>query len=187
MTAAARSPTEPAPRVARRSGHVWAITYDDMDGAERAKQVLLGLGWDQHYVNLVDVIVVVRRPDGTFVVENEPFPTTANLLGCTTLGFIAGAVLAAPLVGAAVGAFVGAASSALARCSVMADDFVREVQAAVRPGTSALLLLAGGADVPVVVRRIRGLGGTVFKTNVDLEQARAIQESLRLPSGKPDA
>jgi uncharacterized membrane protein len=34
----------------------------------------------------------------------------------------------------------------------------------------------------VILHRIRGLGGTVLKTNVDLERARLIQSTLAAPS-----
>ena len=37
----------------------------------------------------------------------------------------------------------------------------------------------------VILGAIRGLGGTVLKTNVDLEQAQLIQSTLAAPSTQP--
>ena len=47
-----------------------------------------------------------------------------------------------------------------------------------KPGTSVLLVLDDGGDMEVILHHIRGLGGTVLKTNVDLVRARLIQSTL---------
>src|SRR4029434_5136701 len=90
-----------------QSEHLWAIGYDDMGRAEQVRDEIIRLGWDTHYLNLLDVAVVVRHPDGSFTCNRERFPTMANLLGCTAVGFLAGLVLLAPLTGATVGALLG--------------------------------------------------------------------------------
>ena len=50
------------------------------------------------------------------------------------------------------------------------------------PGTSAIFVLDSEGDMDVILHSIRGLGGTVLKTNVDLERARLIQSTLAAPS-----
>src|SRR5262245_65849675 len=77
-------------------GHLWAIGYDDMERAAQVKDEIIKLGWDQLHLNLLDVAVVMRRPDGTFTLDREPFPAVANVLGSTGVGFVAGLVPAAP-------------------------------------------------------------------------------------------
>jgi uncharacterized membrane protein len=47
-----------------------------------------------------------------------------------------------------------------------------------RPGTSALFLLDQEGNLDGILHRIRGLGGTVLKTNVDLDRAKLIQSTL---------
>jgi uncharacterized membrane protein len=47
-----------------------------------------------------------------------------------------------------------------------------------RPGTSALFVLDEEGDMDVILHTLRGLGGTVLKTNVDLERAKLIQLTL---------
>src|SRR5262245_65957870 len=91
--------------------HLWAIGYDDMERAEQVREEIIRLGWDTHYLNLLDVAVVVRHPDGSFTCNRERFPTVANLLGCTAVGFLEGLVLLWPLSGAPVGAFSGGAGA----------------------------------------------------------------------------
>ena len=47
-----------------------------------------------------------------------------------------------------------------------------------KPGTSALFVLGDEGDLDVILSQIRGLGGAVLKTNVDLERAKLIQSTL---------
>jgi uncharacterized membrane protein len=55
---------------------------------------------------------------------------------------------------------------------------VREIEEMMKPGTSALFVLDDVGDMDVILHRIRGLGGTVLKTNVDVERAKLIQATL---------
>src|SRR5262245_15125252 len=123
------------------SSHLWAIGYDDMERADHVRREITRIGWDKPYLHLADVAVAVRHPDGSFTVDREPFPAVANILSFTVVGFIAGLVIAAPLAGAAVGAALGGVGSAVATGAGIGDDFVREVEAMMKPGTSALFVL----------------------------------------------
>jgi uncharacterized membrane protein len=120
----------------------------------------------------------VRHPDGSLTVDRETFPAVANIVGCSAVGFLAGLVVAAPLAGAAIGAALGGAGSAAAARVGISDDFVRDVEAMIKPGTSVLFVLDDEGDMDVILHTIRGLGGTVLKTNVDVERARLIQATL---------
>jgi uncharacterized membrane protein len=166
------------------TGHLWAIGYPDMQRAIQVKEEIVKLGWDQPYLILSDVAVVVRHPDGSFTLNREPFPAVGNIVGATAVGFLAGLVVAAPLAGAAVGALVGGAGTSMALAVGIGDDFLHEVEEMMKPGTSALFVLDDEGDMEVILHRIRGLGGTVLKTNVDVERAKLIQATL---SGKPGA
>src|SRR5262245_8594783 len=159
-------------------GHLWAIGYDDMQRAEQVRDEITRIGWDEHYLLLSDVAVVVRHPDGSLTVDHEAFPTVANIVGCTAVGFLAGLVVAAPLAGAAIGAALGGAGSATAAGVGIGDDFIREVEAMMKPGTSVLFVLDDEGDMDVILDTIRGLGGTVLKANVDVERAKLIQATL---------
>ena len=159
--------------------HLWAIGYDDMKRAHEVRDEIARLGWSENRLVLKDVAVVVRHPDGSFTLDRERFPAASNLLGCSAVGFLAGMVIGVPITGAAIGAVVGGACAALGLASTgIGDDFVREVQELMKPGTSAMFLLDYAGDMDVILSRIRGLGGTVLKTNVDMERARLIQSTL---------
>jgi uncharacterized membrane protein len=62
--------------------------------------------------------------------------------------------------------------------SGISAEFVQEVEKMMKPRTSALFVLDEEGDMDVILHTIRGLGGTVLKTNVDLERAKVIQSTL---------
>jgi uncharacterized membrane protein len=169
---------------ARGASHLWAIGYDDMDRAGQVRDRITTLGWVERRLVLSDIAVVMRRPDGSFALDREHFPVAANLVGATAVGFIAGLVLAVPMVGAAVGSLLGGIGTGIATAAGVgiSDEFVREIEAMMKPGTSALFVLDDEGDMDIILREIRGLGGTVLKTNVDVDRANLIQSTLAAES-----
>jgi uncharacterized membrane protein len=159
------------------AGHLWAIGYDSMDRAERLRAEVARLA-ETHCLALLDTAVVVRYPDGSVTLNGEPFVCVPAFRGHTLLGFLAGLSLGAPaLTGAAAGAWMSAAGGTAVRAGIE-ETFIRDVQALMKPGTSALFVLDQASDMTSILNRIRGLGGTILKTNVDLERARLIQSAL---------
>jgi uncharacterized membrane protein len=137
-------------------------------------------------LRLDDVAVVVRHRDGSYSLNREPFPAAANVLSCTALGLLVGLVVAAPLTGATIGALLGGVGSAGAASAIGIDEgFVRDVERIMKPGTSALFVLDDEGDMELILHHIRGLGGTVLKTNVDTERARLIQATLAANPADP--
>jgi uncharacterized membrane protein len=165
------------------AAHLWAIGYDEINRAVAAREEITKLAWghggSRKSLILLDTAIVTRHPDGSFTLEREAFPGIANILSCSAVGFLAGLVIAAPLTGATIGAFVGGAGTlAWAAQSGVSADFIQDVEKLMRPGTSALFLLDEEGELDVILHAIKGLGGTVLKTNVDLERAKLIQTTL---------
>lgn len=164
--------------------HLWAVGYDTMEGANEVREKIVRLGWVDNRLILADVAVVVRHLDGSFTFDRERFPTGANIMGASAVGFLAGLVVGVPIVGAAIGAMVGGAGTAMNAISAgIGDDFIKDVQRLMKPGTSAIFVLDREGDMDVILHAIRGLGGTVLKTNVDVERARLIQSTLAATPG----
>jgi uncharacterized membrane protein len=130
------------------------------------------------YLILEHIAVALRHHDGSLTVDRTKFPSVANIVACTSAGFLAGLTLAAPLTGASIGAMLGSAGTLIAKRAGISDKFLRDVGSMMRPGTSALFVVDQALDMEVIVHKIQGLGGTVLKTNVAVEQARLIQSTL---------
>jgi len=163
-------------------GNLWAVGYDTVERANQVCEEIISLGWDKHYLFLDDVAVVIRHPDGSLTLTRKKISGATNIVGSSVVGFLAGLVLGAPITGATVGALVGSAGTAAVVASAgIIYDFVKEVEALMKPGTSAIFVLDDEGDMDVILHKIRGLGGTVLKTNVDLEHARLIQTTLAAP------
>lgn len=164
------------------TSHLWAVGYDDMLQADQVREKIANLAWGAgqagRYLILDDIAVVVRHPDGSFTFDRKPFPGIANILTCTGVGLLVGLVLAAPLTGAAIGALLGSTGTAVATRAGIREDFLRDVETMMRPGTSTLFVLDDEGNMEMVLRELRGLGGTVLKTNVDVERAKLIQATL---------
>jgi uncharacterized membrane protein len=168
------------------AAHLWAIGYDDIARADQVRNEITELGWGAGEAGkdliLQDIAVVLRHPDGSFVFDRKPFAGLANILACTGAGLLAGLVLAAPVTGATIGALLGSAGTAALNHAGISEAFVRDVEAMMKPGTSALFVLDDVGDMDVILHKIQGLGGTVLKTNVDLERAKLIQSTLAAAS-----
>ena len=160
------------------SGHLWAIGFNDMGRAAQVCDEITRLGRKNHDFGALDVAVAVRCFDGSFSLNGEAFSVEARTHGSTVAHLLAGMALGAPpLCGAAVGALLGNIG-ALAIAVGISDEFVREVAVLIKPGTSVLFVLDEVGNMDSVLHSKRGLGGTVLKTNVDLERAKLIQSTL---------
>jgi uncharacterized membrane protein len=168
-----------------REAHLWAIGFDDTSRAGEVRQEIISLAGPQQTLILLDTAVVIRQADGSITLEREPIHAIRNVISGGVVGFLAGLVIAAPLGGAAVGALVGLTGSAVASAIEIDDAFIQEVEAAMKPATSVLFVLDDQGDMDLLLVRIRGLGGTVMRTNVDLERAKLIQSTLSAQSVEP--
>ena len=163
------------------TAHLWAVGYDDPDRAEQVRMELDRLAGAEQYLLLLDIAILERHPDGSYTLDRKPFPVTGNIFGGSTLGFLTGLALAAPMTGAVIGALLGCAASTVANKLGIEKQFIKDVQGMVKPGTSALLVMDDEGDMEVILHTLQGLGGTILKTNVDVERAKLIQSTLSAP------
>jgi len=167
-----------------RTSHLWAVGYDDLARAEQVRAELTRLAGAEQYLLLLDIAVLARHADGSYTLDREPVSVSGGIWGGGTLGFLVGLALAAPVTGAAIGALLGSAAATVAESLGIEDAFIRDVQRVMKPGTSALLVLDNEGDMQVILYAIRGLGGTVLKTNVELDRAKLIQATLSAGSAE---
>src|SRR5262245_7338112 len=159
-----------------KPGRLWAVGFDRMERAAEMREEVLRLG-ARHCLVVLQTAVAVRYPDGIVTLDGERFLGSVDRHGHTFASFIAAIALGVPpLTEAAVGAVVRNAPFVLG--DGIDESFIGEVEELLKPGTSALFVLDEEGDTDALLVGIRGLGGTVLKTTVDLARARLIQAAL---------
>jgi uncharacterized membrane protein len=165
-----------------KRGRLWAIGYDRMERAAQVRDEVIRLG-EKHYLVVLDTAVVVRYRDGITTLDGKRFLDHISGNGHTVASCMAAIALGVPpLTEAGVGALLRNASTASDDVGID-EGFICEVEELLKPGTSTLFVLDQEGDMDGLLHGIRGLGGTVLKTTVDLERARLIQATLAASTG----
>jgi uncharacterized membrane protein len=160
------------------SAHLWAVGYDDERGADQVRDEIARLS-ERHCLVVRDTAVAVRYADGSFTLDGEPYVSAGKISGRGLAGLFARLALGAPpLTAAAVGFSSRSTDCTSTGALAISEEFVGEVQGMMKPGTSALFVLDEVGDLDAILQGIRGLGGTVLKTTVDLRRATLIQATL---------
>jgi uncharacterized membrane protein len=161
------------------SAHLWAVGYDDADRASQVQQVVASLGGPQQSLQLLEMAILARLPDGSFLFNGKPFQAGNQVAHHSALHLLTGFALSVPLLtDEAVASIFDSTVPEVAKTLGIDEKFKEEIGSMMRPGTCALLVLDVAEDMNVILSRLRGLGGTILKTNVDIERANLIQSTL---------
>jgi uncharacterized membrane protein len=128
-------------------------------------------------IGLEDTAVVSKDAEGKVHVKNE-------MSSGTETGAVVGAVLGGLLwavfpVGALVGGAVIGGLIGRAAAPGIDGGFVKEVEASLTPGGSALFLLVKAGDPGLLIAAMRQYQGTVLQTSLDEEQEAALRQALQ--------
>jgi uncharacterized membrane protein len=161
---------------------LWAVGFDDTGRAARVRDEITRLAWEKRQLILQDAAVAIWYPDGSFTLNGEPFPIPTGAHGSTIDHIAAGLALAAPpLTCPAISALLATVGATTCEAGI-SDAFVREVECLMKPGTSVLFVLDEVGNEDAILHALRGIGGTVLRTNVDLARAKLIQSTLAAPA-----
>lgn len=155
------------------------IAFDTEEQAREALASLRGVE-KQGQIQFEDTAVVTHRADGSFDVKNEAS-------SATEAGAVVGAVLGGvvfvifPIAGIALGALAGAGVGAAMHTGVD-GDFVKEVEAKLPAGKSALFLEIKSANADVAIATLRRFHGEVIQTSLDEETEEALKAALASPA-----
>lgn len=152
------------------------ISFPTEAKAEEVRQKLLGMQ-KEYLIELGDAVIAVKDAHRRIKLN--------QLLGTTAVGAVSGAfwgsliglIFLMPLAGAAIGAASGAIGGALTDIGIN-DKWMKEVAAAIQPGTAALFLLIRKVTPDKVLEGLRGEGGTVMRTSLDHTKEAALQAAL---------
>lgn len=151
------------------------LKFSTVDGAEKMLDTLDSLQ-KQQLITIIDAATVVWAPD-----KKKPKTRQLhNLAGMGALngmfwGMLFGLLFFIPFVGAAIGAATGALTGSFADVGID-DRFIKEVQAKVTPGTSALFLMSTGAVLDRISEAVKGQEFELIASNLSAEQEAKLKE-----------
>jgi len=152
------------------------LAFDSEGGADQGRQKLVELN-NQYVLNLVDAVEVVRHSDGKIKVKNIRNLTGVGAMGGAFWGLIFGLLFFMPLFGVAVGAVSGAIAGHFMHFGV-SKDYLKQIEDAVKPGTSALAILAANVTVDKVVDALNPLHPKVIRSSLSTEQEAKLNEAF---------
>src|SRR5262245_55096859 len=152
------------------------IGYNDVFKAEEVRITLLKMQRD-YLIDLEDAVVAVKDPSGKVRLHQAVNLTAAGAVRGGFWGTLIGMIFLNPLLGLAVGAGAGAVSGALSDIGIN-DDFMKDLAATMKPGSSALFVLVRQATPDKVLEELKGTGGTVLKTSLSHEDEAKLQAAL---------
>ena len=149
------------------------------DNEFKAEEVLLTLRklQKEYLIDLEDAVVAVKDAQGKVKLHQAINLTAAGAVGGGFWGSLIGLIFLNPLLGAAVGAAAGAASGALTDVGIN-DKFMKDLAAAMNPGSSALFVLVRKATPDKVLAELQGSGGKVLKTSLSHDDEAKLQAAM---------
>ena len=150
------------------------IVVIGFDTEEQARQALGSLRSveKQGGISFEDTAVVTRHADGQVEVKNEA--SSATETGAVVGGLIGGVLfIVFPVAGIALGAAMGQGVD---------GKFVKEVEASLPAGKSALFLEIKSANADMAIAALRKYHGEVIQTSLDEETEAALRAALSSPA-----
>jgi uncharacterized membrane protein len=154
-----------------------ALKFETADGADRMVGLLQGLQ-AQQLITVQDAAVVTWAAGANKPKTRQLTSTTgAGALGGAFWGMLFGLLFFIPFFGLAIGAATGALMGHFADIGID-DNFIKQVQIKVTPGTSALFLLSSNAVPDRVAEAVKaaGLQFELIASNLSAEQEAKLKE-----------
>jgi uncharacterized membrane protein len=155
-----------------------AMVYEDETTAFAVRAELLKMQ-KEFLIELEDSVVVTRNKSGKLKLDQAVNLTAAGAIGGGFWGMLIGLIFLNPLVGAAVGATAGAVSGKFTDVGI-SDKTMKELSAALHPGTSALFVLVRRATLDKVLKGLEPFAGKgkLLQTSLNKDQEESLREAL---------
>lgn len=152
------------------------IAFDNMEEAGKVRETLRS-AQRQDMISLDDSAVVVKDEEGRVHVKNEmDRGVKIGAVGGGLLGLLLASVffpVAGIVIGALGGALVGKAFD-----TGVDKQFVKDVEAEMQPGTSAIFLIVRDANADMAVAALKPYKGKVLQTTLPEEDEEELRRIL---------
>ena len=155
---------------------VTAITFEDMEQATRMREALKDLE-RRGDLSLDDAAVIVRDEEGKFHVKGQ---ADRGVKTGAVAGGVIGLLLASiffPIGGIILGALAGAGIGAAANIGID-KQFIKDVEAAMPNGSSAVIIYAREGNPAAVRAALEPFHGEIYQTSLDAEAEEALHRAL---------
>jgi uncharacterized membrane protein len=152
------------------------LTFPSETGAEQALTTVGQLQREQ-LITLEDAATVTRGMDGKPKVKQANSLVGAGAWGGAFWGMLIGLLFFVPWLGLAVGAVTGALAGKFTDYGID-DNFIRQVEQKIQPGTSALFLMVSRVTLDKVLDALRPLQPEVLQTSLSAEQEQKLREAF---------
>jgi len=156
--------------------NIVVIVFDDPDEAGQVREAIRSIEHEGK-ISLDDSAVVVKDADGEVHVKGQTDRgVKVGAAGGGALGLLIGGIMF-PVAGLALGALAGAALGKLAETGVD-KKFVREIEEALEPNSSALFVITREGDPDVALAALRPYKGKVYHSSLDPEAEAELRRIL---------
>jgi uncharacterized membrane protein len=152
------------------------IAFPSEAKAEEVRKKLLAMQ-KEYLIELGDAVIAIKDDQGRIKLNQLLNTTAAGAVSGAFWGSLIGLIFLMPVAGAAIGAASGALGGKLTDIGIN-DKWMKDVAAAIQPGTAALFLLVRKVTADKVLEGLRGEGGTVMQTSLDHAKEAALQAAL---------
>jgi uncharacterized membrane protein len=155
------------------------VCFDNEFKAEKVRFGLMEMQ-REHLIDLEEAAVVVHKADGSVRLHHNQHFTAPGLLTGGFVGTLAGLMLLNPILalfGMVAGAGLGAVVGTLKDVG-SDDDFMQGVASHLKPGTSALFILAKLARPEKIVEELKRYDGKILQTSLSHGDETRLREAL---------
>lgn len=156
---------------------VW--TFDEPENAGLALKRLRSSA-QQGVIEIADA-AIVSWPEGRKRPKTQQLHSMvgAGAVGGAFWGMLFGLIFLAPIAGLAIGAAAGGLAGTFTDVGID-DDFIKQVQSHVTPGTSALFVMTDHAVLDKIQETFEGMDVKLIRTNLTQEQEDDLREYFHL-------
>jgi uncharacterized membrane protein len=156
--------------------NITALAFDNMEGANNMFENLMS--WQEEgLLKVLDAVIITRNIGNDVQVEQKLKKTGKYAVRAGGAGLIAGMILGGPIVGLAAGAGIGAITGKMKKHGID-KDFVRNMEDAIRPETSILLILTEDSDIERLQSELKVHRAKVLSTTLPEEETENLRNLL---------
>jgi len=156
-----------------------AVAFDDEFKAERVRLDLLEMQ-HEHLVDLEEAAVVIHKKEGKVKLHHVTHFTVPLALGGGFVGTLAGLIVINPalaLFGLVAGTGLGAVIGSLKEIGID-EKFMKDLGAHLKPGTSALFIVAKKAKPEAILKELEKFRGKVLQTSLKHDDEARLRAAL---------